>query len=480
MLARAFVLSMLVAAALGAFTIEELQQASADLQKGELDDQGFDIFRQQAQQHPKDWRAHAMLGQAHGQLGQHAEALESLRTAYKLEPSAAHVAVALAGELTRRGEPDRKDLVEAAELYGTALKTSPEESMWPPETMADAYAQLGHTLAAIHPVGKAAAAAAQGAETPNENVEDDACKAWKSAIGLAPKHKRAASLHLLIAERLSQGDKASQRPRAIQAAAAAVRLIPKTAAAYDALGGAFFVGVTSADAIGSKHRKRAVQALESAIELRRTTTAEASDAKSVDSKAADVKAAALTHSRLSRLLISDPALRKFKEGESALNAAPATDEDSGDGATASSEAAEAGGETGGLAKPSKPGPSLPMLEEDGAKIMGEAVRHLRAAAKLDPATYAEQAKNVAGWEEAVRQYKQADVQSMREREQMVAGLHREFKNKREQEEEDEAIKVEARGGGDGGVSDTRIEYDYEKKAKKAKKKPAASNSKDEV
>ena len=115
-------------------------------------------------------------------------------------------------------------------------------------------------------------------------------------------------------------------------------------------------------------------------------------------------------------------------------------------------------------------------------MMGEAVRHLRAAAKLDPATYAEQAKNVAGWEEAVRQYKQADVQSLRQREQMVAGLQREFENKREQQEEDEAVQLEARGGGDGGVSDTRVEYDYERKAKKKQKKQKkpASSSKDEV
>ena len=43
------------------------------------------------------------------------------------------------------------------------------------------------------------------------------------------------------------------------------------------------------------------------------------------------------------------------------------------------------------------------------KLMGEAVRHLRAAAKLDPAKYSEAAANVAGWEEAERQYKQADL-----------------------------------------------------------------------
>mmetsp|Transcript_25769 Transcript_25769/g.84897 ORF Transcript_25769/g.84897 Transcript_25769/m.84897 type:complete len:93 (+) Transcript_25769:114-392(+) len=76
--------------------------------------------------------------------------------------------------------------------------------------------------------------------------------------------------------------------------------------------------------------------------------------------------------------------------------------------------------------------------------MSEAVRHARTAARLDPAStvFAARAKQLRGFEEALRKYREADRRSYKDREAAVHAMHRQMEEKREEEEEDEAVRAE--------------------------------------
>jgi cytochrome c-type biogenesis protein CcmH/NrfG len=435
-------------------TIEELREASEALQAGELDDVGFEIFHRHAQEHPADWRAHAMLGQAQGKRGEHGAAVEALRLAHKLSPATAHLKIALASALTAKAHDDGdQEHSEVATLYRAALAPASTPGALPddPVQRAETHAKLGRALLSMPDVD-------------NQTV-DEAIAAWSSAVALAPKQHEG--LHELIAMRLIRRGDPAQRARAIQAAQRAVKLSPASAQAYETLGATFFIGHDAAASMGRKHRARAIRALETAIALW-----EEAAANDEQSREADRSARARVHSRLSRLLSSDPKLQDLNAGDEAGGS-------EGDASpTGSGEPHPGEPSTPSSSAPSNPAqPSKPLagLSDEGVGLMREAVRHLRAAAKLDPATYSESAAKVAGWEEAERQYNQAGVKSQQEREAMVMAMHAEIDGKRREKEEDEEIEREERS-----ERDARHRHDDHggRRGGEAGKKPSAP--KDEV
>lgn len=435
-------------------TIEELREASEALQAGELDDVGFEIFHRHAQEHPADWRAHAMLGQAQGKRGEHGAAVEALRLAHKLSPATAHLKIALASALTAKAHDDGdQEHSEVATLYRAALAPASTPGALPddPVQRAETHAKLGRALLSMPDVD-------------NQTV-DEAIAAWSSAVALAPKQHEG--LHELIAMRLIRRGDPAQRARAIQAAQRAVKLSPASAQAYETLGATFFIGHDAAASMGRKHRARAIRALETAIALW-----EEAAANDEQSQEADRSARARVHSRLSRLLSSDPKLQDLNAGDEAGGS-------EGDASpTGSGEPHPGEPSTPSSWAPSNPAqPSKPLagLGDEGVGLMREAVRHLRAAAKLDPATYSESAAKVAGWEEAERQYNQAGVKSQQEREAMVMAMHAEIDGKRREKEEDEEIEREERS-----ERDARHRHDDHggRRGGEAGKKPSAP--KDEV
>jgi cytochrome c-type biogenesis protein CcmH/NrfG len=477
-------------------TIEELREASEALQAGELDDVGFEIFHRHAQEHPADWRAHAMLGQAQGKRGEHGAAVEALRLAHKLSPATAHLKIALASALTAKAHDDGdQEHSEVATLYRAALAPASTPGALPddPVQRAETHAKLGRALLSMPDVD-------------NQTV-DEAIAAWSSAVALAPKQHEG--LHELIAMRLIRRGDPAQRARAIQAAQRAVKLSPASAQAYETLGATFFIGHDAAASMGRKHRARAIRALETAIALW-----EEAAANDEQSREADRSARARVHSRLSRLLSSDPKLQDLNAGDVSsdpklqdLNAGDVSsdpklqDLNAGDvSSDPKLQDLNAGDEAGGSegdasptgsgephpGEPSTPSSSAPSnpaqpskplagLSDEGVGLMREAVRHLRAAAKLDPATYSESAAKVAGWEEAERQYNQAGVKSQQEREAMVMAMHAEIDGKRREKEEDEEIEREERS-----ERDARHRHDDHggRRGGEAGKKPSAP--KDEV
>ena len=495
-----------------AATVEELREASEALQAGDCDSVCFDIFQRAALQNPNDWRTHAMLGQAQGQRGMHGPAVAALRTAQKLSPVTPEVKLALASELRRSGGPERTVLVEIADLYRAALTPGGGASALRRSQQADIYANLGHILAEIRDLK----ASAENEERIDAAEGIEAVAAWSASIALAPKDPRCSTLHILIATRLTQAGDASQRPRAIKAAERAVKLAPTSAEAYNALGSAFFTGLASAAAISSKHRQRATQALKTAIELweshvdgdqsggedgsrpksgsgRGVSSSSSSSSRRGDDDGGEARASqqnvtavsrlqARAHSMLSRLLSSHPELQKLGTGSETAAADPAAaaaaaDDDDGDNARRREQAA-------GFSEPNeatrKDSPPLAALSDEGGRLMRDAVAHLRAAARLDPVAYSDAAKRVTGWEDAERQYKQADAQSLREREAMVMAMHAEVEGRRQETEEDAEVKREEAGLAARGFSDTRIRYDYEKKAARRKGRSGTEAPKDEV
>ena len=452
---------LLIFFVLGA-TIEELREASEALQAGELDEIGFQIFRRHAEAHPADWRAHAMLGQAQGQRGEHGPAVEALRTAHALSPATAHVKIALASALTAKAHQDGENHLqsEAATLYRAALAPAKTPGALPddPVQRAEAYANLGRALM-------------MAADVENEAAgdEDESVAALSSAIALAPKQHEG--LHELIALRLIRGDDPAQRARAIQAAQRAVKLSPASAEAYETLGATFFIGEPTASTMGRKHRARATRALQTAISLWEAAADGQSEPVSRSGRDAHggvsgaqsmphgkpeggaggaAPARARAHSRLSRLLSSDPKLQGLQQGLSAGRKDAGSEEDTtrtGNGGDGGGGEEHSDGPSSTTTTPSKPPDTA--LSEEGMELMREAVRHLRAAATLDPAKYSEDAAKVAGWEEAERQYKQADLKSQREREAMVMAMHSEIDGRRREKEEDEEIERERRNERDG-------------------------------
>eukprot|EP00966_Prymnesium_polylepis_P255999 5914048-Prymnesium_polylepis.1 len=107
------------------------------------------------------------------------------------------------------------------------------------------------------------------------------------------------------------------------------------------------------------------------------------------------------------------------------------------------------------------------IDDETAQRMSEAVHHARQAARLSPTRFSERARLLQGWEDALREYKQAELLDLRQRETMVDAMHEPFRAKQLQEEEDRAIAEE--GLADDGTTDTRLEYDYEARRRQSGK-----------
>merc|ERR1712203_774842 len=82
------------------------------------------------------------------------------------------------------------------------------------------------------------------------------------------------------------------------------------------------------------------------------------------------------------------------------------------------------------------------MGEHSNDILAEAVQHVRAAARLDPNTYADSAKAVKGWEDAERLSKEADRRSRLDREAMVRAMEASSKQKQLEAEEDILFEAE--------------------------------------
>ena len=453
--------------ALGAIR-EELLEASEALVEGELDDVGMDVFRQSVAANPKDWRAQAMLGQALGQRGEHSSAVAALRTAHQLAPATAHLKIALASALTAKARHDDGDgehhQGEAVALYRAALAPAASPGALPddPVQRATAYANLGRALM-MQPSMQSPA--------NGGGDEDEISAAFRRALELAPKQHD--ELHKLLALRLISRGNPSQRARAIQAAQRAVKLSPTSAEAYEMLGATFFIGHDTAAGLGSKHGERAKRALRTAILLwepaangqarpidranrgtrdsgvtrptgsgRETHADVKSKAAGAEGAASSAQARARAHSRLARLLSSDPKLKELSAGPSEEGAEEQPARPTGAPGHSSGDEPHVKGPASTPLLPSAP--SKAALSDEGMELIREAVRHLRMAAKLDPVQYAEAAAQVAGWEAAERQYLQADHRSRQEREAMVLAMHAEIDGKRREKEEDEEIEREQR------------------------------------
>jgi len=255
---------------------------------------------------------------------------------------------------------------------------------------------------------------------------DVVAHAWTHAIKLSPKLHKDKDMHRLLALHLSKCGPA-QRPASIKSGQAAVRLAPTSAEAYDALGSALLTGVQPAN-LTDRARARAAKALRSAIKLRPQLSSGALPGSQggempVGSlSSAETASAADTHYRLSRVLATSPSLQLDEE-------------------------------------------QTP--DEEMTGVMSEAVAHVRAAARLDPAAYAESAAPFADWEEAVRKNRHAEHRSFVEREAMVKAMHAEVDGKRQEAEEDRAILDDQKSG---ELTSIRTEYEYEKKRQKGRNK----------
>jgi len=198
--------TLLLLGAAAAATPEELALASEELQDGTLDAEGLNIFRQHAAQHPGDWRAHGMLGQALAQKGLPG-ALGALRTASKLAPGVGQLALALAETLSAgSGEGVAEEAVRA---FRRALRLTPALGS------ASVYTRLGIALAG----------AELSAEPAAVEETDEAVRAWTTSVALDP---RGVQTQILLARRLSHGSSGAQRAQATRAAKAAVRLDPRS------------------------------------------------------------------------------------------------------------------------------------------------------------------------------------------------------------------------------------------------------------
>jgi len=260
--------TLLLLGAAAAATPEELALASEELQDGTLDAEGLNIFRQHAAQHPGDWRAHGMLGQALAQKGLPG-ALGALRTASKLAPGVGQLALALAETLSAgSGEGVAEEAVRA---FRRALRLTPALGS------ASVYTRLGIALAG----------AELSAEPAAVEETDEAVRAWTTSVALDP---RGVQTQILLARRLSHGSSGAQRAQATRAAKAAVRLDPRSASAYDALGGALLTA-RNASSLSSTKRNELVAALRTAIALREAAPAPSTPAGGRQAAAVDDAAA---------------------------------------------------------------------------------------------------------------------------------------------------------------------------------------------
>jgi tetratricopeptide (TPR) repeat protein len=374
---------------------EELMEIAERLQDGSLDADGLALLEAHAQKNPEDWRTHAMIGQARGFLGVDGAA-SALRVARVMAPKVPHVAIALARQLRTDGAPE-----EAVASYQVALELSPTDG--------STYIALGEVAATLR--------------SRRCGDGDVAAAAWSTAIELLPQPP--PDLPRWLALHLSKCG-VEQRSAAIKAGEAAVKLAPKSAEAYEALGAALFTGTPPAN-LTAKSRTRAARVLRAAIKLRADAAASTSQgapaaAASGSSIASSASAAALAHYRLSRVLATDPSLI-LEDGKH--------------------------------------------LDEAQTALMNEAVELVRAAARLDPAAYEESAKPFRGWEEAVRQNRQADHWSFLERNSMVKAMHGEVEGKQLEAEEDRAILQDEASA---EVGETRWKYDFDGGTKKARRR----------
>ena len=254
---------------------------------------------------------------------------------------------------------------------------------------------------------------------------DVAAAAWSTAIELLPQPP--PDLQRWLALHLSKCG-VEQRSAAIKAGEAAVKLAPKSAEAYEALGAALFTGTPPAN-LTAKSRTRAARVLRAAITLRADAAASTSQgAPAAAASGSSAAAAALSHYRLSRVLATDPSLM-LEDGKH--------------------------------------------LDEAQTALLNEAVELVRAAARLDPAAYEESAKQFRSWEDAVRQNRQADHWSFLERNSMVKAMHGEVEGKRLEAEEDRAVLQDEASV---EVSETRVKYDFDGRTNKARRR----REKDEI
>ena len=376
---------------------EELMEIAERLQDGSLDADGLALLEAHAQKNPEDWRTHAMIGQARGFLSVDGAA-SALRVARLMAPMVPHVAIALARQLRTDGAPE-----EAVASFRVALELSP--------TDASTYMALGEVAATLRP--------------RRCGDGDVAAAAWSTAIELLPQPP--PDLQRWLALHLSKCG-VEQRSAAIKAGEAAVKLAPKSAEAYEALGAALFTGTPPAN-LTAKSRTRAARVLRAAITLRADAAASTSQgAPAAAASGSSASAAALSHYRLSRVLATDPSLM-LEDGKH--------------------------------------------LDEAQTALLNEAVELVRAAARLDPAAYEESAKQFRSWEDAVRQNRQADHWSFLERNSLVKAMHGEVEGQRLEAEEDRAVLQDEASV---EVSETRVKYDFDGRTNKARRR----REKDEI
>jgi len=214
-----------------------------------------------------------------------------------------------------------------------------------------------------------------------------------------PKDWRAHAMLGQAQTQRSQHDDAVTSLRVARKLAPSVSQVATALAnAHDALAGAV-LAETSLSQLTATQRKRLTRSLRKAIELR-----------DENQQPEDSKPAALAHDRLSRVLVSDPALDGMDKD---------TDADA-DG--------------------SNPAPSA--FAEGGPELLKAAVHHRREAARLDPTRFTETAAQLGSYEAAARQWEEADHRDLEQRRAMVESLRRTAEEKREAAEEDEAVRRE--------------------------------------
>jgi tetratricopeptide (TPR) repeat protein len=272
---------------------DELVEIGQAMQDGELDEHSFEVLQRNAMHNAHDWRAHAMLGQAHGHMGNSDGAIDSLRRALAMAPTVAQVAIALAGALRTSGVAD--NVAESPTIYRTALELAP--------TAANVYMDLGQTLASL-----------QDYRCDRGTDTEPVVQAWTAAAVLRP-------FDADIAQRLARhlcSCSLERRAEAIASARRAVKLAPLAAEAYDLLGAALFMS-TSPTAFKKRERKEAEATLRTAIQLRSTdwrglsaprTKHNVREQGSNNARGTEDRrhATAWTHYRLSRLLGTHPKL----------------------------------------------------------------------------------------------------------------------------------------------------------------------------
>lgn len=212
-----------------------------------------------------------------------------------------------------------------------------------------------------------------------------------------PKDWRAhAMLGQAQSKRSQHDDAVASLRKARKLAPSVPQVATALANAHDALAGAVMAETPQLSQLTATQRKRLTRSLRKALELRD------------EQQPADSKPAALAHDRLSRVLVSDPAL---------------------DGMEVDTEA-----------DGSKPTP--PAFGEGAGEMLAAAVHHRREAARLDPTRYAESAAQLRNYEAAARQWEEADLRDLAQRRAMVEQLRHAAQDRREAAEEDEAVRRE--------------------------------------